>query len=89
MGVIEARENGPATEVDLANAGGYEIQDIGITANGEKAAIGNGHSLSMRLQVIDGEDIRVVQNQVGFFALEREHRECSKRAEKFAASRFV
>src|SRR6266481_2543973 len=86
VGVDEARQNGLTTEIDLSNAGGRKIHNVGVFPDREKSAARYGNSFCNRLSGIHGHDVAVMENQVRFFLLEGKKRDSSKRAEKFTAS---
>jgi len=89
VSVDEAREHGLSAEIHFSNARRREVHDVCVFSHGKESAAGNGHCFRNRFSGIHGHDVAVVKDQVRFFLFEREKRESSKRAEEFAASRFV
>jgi len=81
--VVEAGENGFAGEVEFLGCCGREVENVIVAADGEESAMGNGDGLRARLRIVHGEDIGVVEDQLGLFDFEREYREGSHGAQEF------
>ena len=85
MGVDKARQDRFAAQIDFLHVRSGKIQYFGIASYGEESPARNCHCLGARLQIIDGEKVAAVQDQVGFFRVKRrEQRDRGQRAEKFS-----
>jgi hypothetical protein len=89
VSINEPRKDRFTAEIEFAGSHVSKIQHVRIASDREKSAAGNGHSLSAGFSAVHGENIGVVQDEVRLLLFEREERKRSKRAEKFAARRFV
>jgi hypothetical protein len=89
MSIDESREHGLSGEIDFSNAGCRETQDVGAFSNSEESIVCNGHCFRNWFRWIHGHDMAVMEDEVRLFLFEREERESSKRAEKFASSRPI
>src|SRR6185369_8383432 len=63
--IDEPGHDGFPSQVDLAGARRGKSEDIGIGANGKKAAAGDGDSFRVRVSFVNSMDVAVVQDEAG------------------------
>src|SRR4029077_1105365 len=86
--VDEPRKNRFAGKIDLLDAGPGQIQNVRIAPHGQKSSVGDRHGLRAGLQIVHGEEIPVVQDQLGFFDVQRwKGRQRRQGAKKLASGR--
>jgi hypothetical protein len=64
VGVLEARQQGPAAQVDHSRVRTGQRRDVSVVPDGDDPATGHGHGLGRRPHVIDGPDMPTVEDDV-------------------------
>src|SRR5271169_1689901 len=85
VGVNEAGKNSLLSQISLAAAPGGKLQNVFIGSDRCETATADGDSLGTRVAGGYCPEISVVEDQVGFCALQWKERKCAQRQDKLAS----